>query len=58
MKMPKFTDSFRYPNGYVAASKTDIRKTFFRARRKIAVDAEATRRTVTQFPVRGSNSGS
>ncbi len=30
MKTPKFTDSHRFPNGYVPAASTDIARTFAR----------------------------
>ena len=35
MKQPKYTD-LRYPNGYVRAAATDVRKTFARIRKAAA----------------------
>ena len=32
MKTPRFTDSHRYPRGYVKSNATDISKTFARVR--------------------------
>lgn len=32
---PKYTDSARYPNGYVPSDKTDITRTWDRARKEL-----------------------
>jgi hypothetical protein len=37
---PKFTDEHKYPNGYTPSGATDIRKTFDRAKKRIAANAE------------------
>lgn len=32
---PKFTDSYKYPRGYVRSESTDVAKTWAAARRKL-----------------------
>jgi hypothetical protein len=38
---PKFTDQYKYPNGYTRSEGTDITKTFERIRREQKKQAEA-----------------
>lgn len=41
MKTPRFTDSHRYPRGYVKSNATDISKTFARVKaEKKQIDEE------------------
>jgi hypothetical protein len=35
MKTPKFTDSFRYPHGYVRSESTNVAETFRRERERL-----------------------
>lgn len=44
---PKFTDSARYPRGYVRSDATDVAKTFERARRALETQRAVTGRKVT-----------
>lgn len=37
---PKFTDTHRYPRGYVRSEATDIAKTWAAARRRLQQDRE------------------
>ena len=46
MKTPRYTDTARYPHGYVRAQHTDIRRTFSRARKAMAEAEEATKRVL------------
>ena len=39
MKTPRYSD-LRYPNGYVRAAATDVRKTFRRIRERLKAEAE------------------
>lgn len=41
MSKPRFVDMDRYKNGYTPSGKTDIRKTFNRARAEIATKKAA-----------------
>ena len=49
MRTPKWTDAHRYPNGYVRAQHTDIKRTFRRARDAIKVAEEERKRVLVQI---------
>lgn len=52
MKKPNFTDTHRYPHGYVRSESTDIVKTWVAARRKLEQDRlrpEGNVRTLNRY---------
>ena len=57
MSKPRFTDAYKYPNGYVPADMTDVGKTISRARKEMERakrEAEDARRQVTDLLTRKS----
>lgn len=49
---PKFTDSMRYPYGYVSSRETDIRKTFRRAAALLKKNNDEAKEKVRELPKR------
>lgn len=49
MKTPRYTDSHKYPHGYVGSASTNVAATMKRKQREL--DAEAAKRTADQAEV-------
>jgi len=49
---PRYTDSHKYPNGYVPAAATDISKLFARVRAQLKAEAAKPKAVVRSLKVK------